>query len=298
MSWLMQLPQDILNEIRTATGRTFGQPKTELLGGGNIDRAFRLTDASECFFVKCAPAPDYPRLKAEAQGLTALQAALAVTVPRVISHGVTGDHAFLLLEYLNLAPADDRGAAEFGFSLARLHRVTDTTFGWESDNFIGTTVQHNSRHTEWPIFWREERLRPQLALAAPGMGRDLFDEGQKLAEGCEAFFSDYRPRPSLLHGDLWAGNWGLDENGLPVIFDPAVYFGDREAEIAMTELFGRLPDAFYQAYHSAWPLDPGYEVRRDLYNLYHVLNHFNLFGGNYLAQARALIQGLLAQISC
>jgi len=291
----MQLSQDILNEIRLATGRIFSQPKTELLGGGNIDRTFRLTDRGEPFFVKCAPARDYPRLKAEVQGLTALQAASAVRVPKVITHGVTEDHAFLVLEYLNLVPADNRGAAELGIALARLHQLSDTTFGWESDNFIGTTVQRNTRHSEWPVFWREERLVPQLALAAQKMGKDLLRDGQKLAQQCEAFFTTYRPRPALLHGDLWAGNWGMDENGSPVIFDPAVYFGDREADIAMTELFGRLPGSFYKAYCDTWPMDPGYPLRRDLYNLYHVLNHFNLFDGGYLAQARALIQGLLAK---
>jgi fructosamine-3-kinase len=124
----------------------------------------------------------------------------------------------------------------------------------------------------------------------------MVDRGQHLLELLPALFSDYHPRPSLLHGDLWGGNWEADGDGSPVIFDPAVYFGDREADIAMTELFGGFDRRFYQAYESAWPLDPGYRIRKQLYNLYHILNHFNLFGGGYARQAEGMIESLLAQL--
>ncbi|HKU69691.1 MAG TPA: fructosamine kinase family protein, partial [Burkholderiales bacterium] len=150
----------------------------------------------------------------------------------------------------------------------------------------------------WIAFWREHRLGHQLKLAetlakTEGNAR-LLDKGARLMEKLPAFFAGYRPVPSLLHGDLWAGNAAMMANGEAVIYDPAVYFGDREADVAMTELFGGFTSSFYSAYRSAFPLDGGYSTRRTLYNLYHVLNHWNLFGGGYGTQAGRMIDELLA----
>jgi fructosamine-3-kinase len=128
------------------------------------------------------------------------------------------------------------------------------------------------------------------------MERALRDKGERLTEHLGGFFLDYRPAPCLLHGDLWSGNAGMLPDGTPVVFDPAVHRGDREADLAMSELFGGFPEAFYAAYRAAWPLDPGYETRKTLYNLYHVLNHFNMFGAGYLGQARRMIQKLAAEL--
>jgi fructosamine-3-kinase len=171
------------------------------------------------------------------------------------------------------------------------------TYGWPRDNFIGSTPQSNQSHRTWAGFYAEERLRPQLQLASSnGMVRELRDQGEKLTDRLAAFFVDYRPAPSLLHGDLWSGNAAQLADGTPVIFDPAVYRGDRETDIAMAELFGGFPESFYAAYRAAWPLDAGYETRKTLYNLYHILNHFNLFGSAYLGQARRMIEKLLVEL--
>jgi protein-ribulosamine 3-kinase len=187
-----------------------------------------------------------------------------------------------------------------GRALAAMHRATGrqagAQFGWRRDNFIGSTAQCNRGRDDWPGFWRDARLLPQLALAARnGLGSRLIDTGERLATVLPRLLSGHAPQPSLLHGDLWRGNASFLADGSPALFDPAVYFGDREADLAMTELFGGFPPGFYAAYTEAWPLDAGYPLRRDLYNLYHVLNHANLFGGGYAAQSQALMERLLAE---
>jgi fructosamine-3-kinase len=182
-----------------------------------------------------------------------------------------------------------------GRNLARMHRVTGSRFGWHRDNTIGATPQVNTASEDWIAFWREQRLGFQLNLAAAkGHGGRLIANGMRLMERLPAFFPGGRPQPSLLHGDLWSGNAARTAEGEPVIFDPAVYYGDREADLAMTELFGGFPRPFYEAYAAEYPLDPGYAARKPLYNLYHVLNHLNLFGGGYGAQALRLMEQLLA----
>ncbi|MGB7551997.1 MAG: fructosamine kinase family protein, partial [Chromatiaceae bacterium] len=184
--------------------------------------------------------------------------------------------------------------AEAGRRLAHLHRQSQARFGWDRDNFIGSTPQPNAEAQDWASFWQTRRLGPQLNLAlAQGFGGRLQDRGRRLGEACPALI-DHSPQPSLLHGDLWSGNMAFDAAGQPVLFDPAVYYGDREADLAMTELFGGFGADFQAAYREAWPLDPGYQVRRDLYNLYHILNHLNLFGAGYLGQALGMIDRLLA----
>jgi len=171
--------------------------------------------------------------------------------------------------------------------LAALHRRQAARFGWARDNTIGATPQANGWCESWTMFWRERRLAPQLALAARNGYRIDVPPVWRLLEGHE-------PAPSLLHGDLWSGNAGFLPDGAPVLFDPAVYYGDREADLAMTELFGGFPGEFYCAYNAAWPLASGYQQRKPLYNLYHLLNHLNLFGGGYLTQVRAALR-LLAR---
>lgn len=253
-------------------------------------------------FRKSGPASDLPRFEAEVDGLAALRATHTVRVPDACGSGVSADgQAWAEFEFLALAPLDRANGATLGRQLAELHRKTGeeaaATYGWPHDNFIGSTPQSNRSHTTWAGFFAVERLRPQLEMASHnGMARTLRDTGEQLAERLGAFFLDYRPRPCLLHGDLWSGNAGALPDGTPVIFDPAVYRGDREADLAMAELFGGFPESFYAAYRSTWPLAAGYKTRKTLYNLYHVLNHFNMFGAGYLGQARRMIEKLAAEL--
>jgi protein-ribulosamine 3-kinase len=224
-------------------------------------------------FRKEAAAERAEAFAAEADGLEALRP--HIRVPGVLDLGVKDGKAFILLEHLDLRRGGDYAA--LGRMLATLHRQTGPRFGWGRDNYIGLAPQQNRWCGDWAEFWRKKRLRPQLDWAAR-KGFTLEMPHLKLLEG-------HRPQPSLLHGDLWSGNAGFTAEG-PVVFDPAVYYGDRETDLAMTELFGGFPREFYQAYDEAFPLAPGYEQRKHLYNLYHLLNHLNLFGAGYLGQVK------------
>ncbi len=248
-------------------------------------------------FVKSLPATEAARLIAERDGLAALAAAAVLRTPTFLAFDTTATEARLTLEHLELRPLDAAAGARLGTALAQLHRVTGEDYGWLTDNFIGATPQLNTPHASWPHFFGERRLRPQLALAAKnGMDAVLLKKGEAVIERIGGLFISYRPQPSLLHGDLWSGNAGQLPDGTPVVFDPAVYYGDREIDLAMSELFGGFPTSFYAAYRAAWPLDSGYEARKLLYNLYHILNHYNLFGGAYLGQAQRMIEGLLTAL--
>ena len=178
-----------------------------------------------------------------------------------------------------------------------MHRVTRERFGWDTDNTIGSTLQINTCEHDWVDFWRTQRLQFQLQLAAEnGHGGRLQSQGEKLLDAFPALFVGYSPPASLLHGDLWSGNYAFNRSGEPVIYDPAVYYGDREADLAMTELFGGFGADFYAAYRANYPLDAGYGVRKTLYNLYHILNHLNIFGEGYRSQAYRMMDALLAEL--
>lgn len=268
------------------------------VGGGSIHAAFAYRTERAPIFVKVCELASAPMLAAEAAGLREIGNAKAVRVPEVFALGKVEDRAFLCLEWLELATASPIAHARLGEQLAALHAHTADEHGWHRDNFIGLTPQRNDRRVDWIEFFRSQRLLPQLDLAANnGADARTIERGRRVAESLAVFFDGYRPRPSLLHGDLWAGNWGAVALGEPVIFDPAVYYGDREADLAMTRLFGGFDAEFYAAYEATSPLAAGASVRVTLYNLYHVLNHFNLFGGAYLAQARSMIERLMGEAS-
>lgn len=267
------------------------------VGGGCINRAVRLTDGVRDYFVKLNDANRLEMFEAEAAGLAALGATNTLRVPEPLCHGIAGGQAYLVMEYVPLGGrAGATSSAAAGERLAAMHRVTAAEFGWGRDNTIGSTPQPNRPSGDWIAFWRDQRLGHQLRLAAgQGYRGRLQDRGARLMEGFGALM-DHAPVASILHGDLWGGNLGFGPSGEPVIFDPAVYHGDREADLAMTELFGGFGGDFYAAYRGAWPLADGYVVRKRLYNLYHILNHLNLFGGGYLSQAEGMIDRLLAEL--
>ncbi len=264
----------------TALQKALRIDSAEPVSGGCIHRCYRVTSAKRHHFLKLNDARYADAFAAEADGLAALRNS-GLRAPEPLAHGIAGDHAYLLLEFLELRSKSDFAA--LGRILATAHHKPGPRFGWERDNYIGATPQRNGWCDDWAEFWRERRLHPQIELAR-SKGFDVEMPALGLLKG-------HKPQPSLLHGDLWSGNAGFTAQG-PVVFDPAVYYGDREADLAMTELFGGFPREFYRAYNEAFPLDAGYEKRKHLYNLYHLLNHLNLFGGGYLVQVKATL-GLL-----
>lgn len=266
------------------------------MGGGCVNAAVRLSDGERSYFVKLNQARRLDMFIAESGGLQEIRATKTLRAPRPLCYGTAGDQAYLVMEYIELNPGRGAAGGQAGRRLAAMHRNLAGGFGWRRDNTIGATVQPNRRCNDWVRFWREQRLGFQLELAARnGHGGRLQRRGEKLLAGLPALIS-HAPVPSLLHGDLWCGNMARDPEGRPVVYDPAVYYGDREADLAMTELFGGFSSDFYAAYREAWPLDAGYGVRKILYNLYHILNHLNLFGDGYLGQAEGMIDRLLAEL--
>jgi fructosamine-3-kinase len=261
--------------------------------GGCIHRCFLLEGGGRRYFAKTNERAQLDNFAAEADGLAALAVAGA-RVPAPLCRGEAAGEAFLVLEYLQMRAGGDYAA--FGRALALVHSSRGEFFGWRRDNYIGRTPQPNRGTASWSDFWRDSRLRPQLELGRKReLGAVVLQRGERLLEALPQLLRGHAPAASLLHGDLWSGNAGFLADGAPVLFDPAVYWGDREADIAMTELFGGFPRDFYSAYAEVTPLDRGYATRKTLYNLYHVLNHANLFGGGYARQAERMIEELLAQ---
>ncbi|VAW74995.1 Ribulosamine/erythrulosamine 3-kinase potentially involved in protein deglycation [hydrothermal vent metagenome] len=265
------------------------------VGGGSINESYCLQGEDRSFFVKLNRADLLEMFEAEAEGLQALRQSGALRVPEPLAWGVAEAQAYLVMEYL---PVGGTGsAAKLGEGLAALHRHTSDRFGWHRDNTIGSTPQRNTQAKNWMEFWAEQRLGFQLNLALEaGADRELEEIGGELIEWLPAFMDGREPEASLLHGDLWCGNYAFTQEGEPSIFDPAVYYGDRETDMAMTELFGGFGADFYAAYNNDWPLDAGYSTRKTLYNLYHILNHYNLFGGSYLSQAQSMMGRLLSEV--
>ncbi len=292
---LMPLWDEIAETISHYTGEPFVVRERHGLGGGCINSAYRIGDGNQSYFVKLNSSDKLAMFEAEHEGLHELAEAAAIRVPQPLATGIAGGQAYIVME--NLALGGSGSQAQLGRQLAALHRHSCERFGWFRDNTIGSTPQSNLPDDSWFNFWREQRLGAQLEMAAGcGASRALQQQGEQLLQVFPSLFDGYTPASSLLHGDLWSGNYAFSQGGEAVIFDPAVYYGDREADLAMTELFGGFSGDFYAAYEEAWPLDPGYRVRKNFYNLYHILNHFNMFGGGYASQAEGMMGRLLAEL--
>ncbi len=282
-------------DIGRVTAEPFRLQHNQGVGGGCISTASRISDGVRDYFIKLNHAAMLPMFEAEAQALSEMLASNSVRVPEPLCSGAHDGQSYLVMEYL---PLEGRANMRLlGEQLAAMHQSTADRYGWHIDNTIGSTPQPNSQGHDWLEFWREQRLGFQLALAARnGYGGELQRKGERLLADFPVLFSSYTPQASMLHGDLWGGNAGGLKDGTPVIFDPALYYGDREADIAMTTLFGGFGADFYAAYNAAWPLDAGYQARRNFYNIYHIVNHLNLFGGGYHGQAIRLIEQVLSEL--
>lgn len=286
---------EIDDAISHATGVLFKSKSSSSIAGGCINQASKIQSMDgRTFFLKINQASFLPFFEAEAEALREIRAAQTIMAPDVITHGLAKDQAFLVLEFIKEGRSSSGSQKNLGTLLAKMHRIEQPYFGWGCDNCIGATPQPNPKTNSWSEFYRDHRLAFQFKLAQ-SKGR-TFDGAHKLLDSIESFFSDYTPHPSLLHGDLWGGNASCDSSGVPFIYDPASYYGDREADLAFTYMFGGFSSSFYDAYNQEYPLNSGFPQRKTLYNLYHELNHFNLFGGGYASSAQSSIDQLLRQL--
>lgn len=287
--------QSIAEHIGQVTGYSFSVKQARGLGGGSINAAFLLCGDHARYFVKTNKAGRQSMFQAEAEGLREMAASHTVRVPEPVCCGDDRTQSYIVLEYLDMAGSADQSA--LGEQLAAMHQVTAKQFGWRMDNTIGATHQPNAWKDDWLDFWRDQRLGFQLQLAAKnGYGGELQSLGEKLLVDMPKLFSGRKILPSMLHGDLWGGNVAGLPDGTPVIFDPAFYYGDREADLAMTYVFGGFNQDFYASYQNTWPLDEGFALRKTFYNIYHIINHLNLFGGGYHGQSIHMLEQVLAEL--
>ncbi|KKC99249.1 MULTISPECIES: fructosamine kinase family protein [Photobacterium] len=282
--------QAISHQLSDVLDQPFTIRERDTLAGGDVNECYCISDGDQRYFIKLNEKEQLPVFEAEAENLRVLQETNSVTVPTSRHMGISRDKAFLVLDFMPMKNLDTESAHTLGQQLAHLHQWGEQPeYGFDMDNFIGLTPQPNQWRRKWCRFFAEQRIAWQLQLCEE-KGID-FGSIDIITGRVIDILSAHQPKPSLLHGDLWHGNTALSVDG-PVIYDPACYWGDRECDIAMTELFGGFPDSFYNGYQSVFPLDDGYSQRRDLYNLYHLLNHCNLFGGEYLEQAERCIRKL------
>lgn len=261
------------------------------IGGGSINDACKLQYGNSSFFVKWNHASRYPGMfEAEAKGLQLLRQAGALYVPEVIGSGGSAQMAFILMEYIEPGRTDGEFWNAFGTKLAQLHRQTADRFGLDHDNYIGSLPQQNAQKAEWPDFFSTQRLEPQLKMARDAglADRSLSRSFQKLYNRMSNLFPD--EPPALLHGDLWSGNYLCSSQKQAVLIDPAVYYGHREMDLGMSQLFGGFDATFYTAYDTAWPLEQGWQQRLHLCNLYPLMVHVNLFGSGYLGQVNRILR--------
>lgn len=285
------LSRAVCNVLSDHTQQQVKIHSSQPVSGGCINSTLSITTSIGNYFVKFNSASAYPQMfEREAEGLQLLASAAAIPAPQVVGLGEGGDQSFLILELIDPAARSKDFWEEFGRSMASLHQHSSDRFGLDHDNYIGSLPQYNAWHHRWTDFFIEQRLQKQVERAYDnGMIESKhLNSFDRLYQGMDAIFPD--EPPALLHGDLWSGNFMVNENGQACIIDPAVYYGHREAELAFTQLFGGFDRGFYQAYHEVYPLQPGFQQRKDLYDLYPLMVHVNLFGGGYLASVESILR--------
>ena len=264
--------EEFTHYLSTQKQVSFSLISVSSVSGGDINQAFHLHTTEGDYFLKINALNQQKLLQAEANNLTALEKTLSITLPKLITVGMFQDFSWLLLEYLPLSRNGDDLQRGKDLALLHHHLSDNKKFGWDEDNYIGRNLQRNLWTDNWISFYAEQRLQPQLTEAVRKSNNlALADLGEQLISKLEQFFDTYQPEPSYLHGDLWGGNSRFLVDGSAVFFDPASYIGDRETDIAMTEMFGGFSNDFYKGYNQVFPLDKGYQQRKDLYNLYHYL---------------------------
>jgi len=280
----------ILAQLSVETGQAIRLISYKPVHGGDISRAFQLITTAGAFFVKVNSSRLADMFRKEYSGLQAIQQTGSVAVPRPLCAGTTGNDQFLVLEWMETGrPADDF-PQQFGHALATLHRQSHIQFGWVEDNYIGSLVQPNHYADNWPAFYASQRILPLMERAAREGRCEKKDVAMALAV-CNKLSSIFPAEPaSLLHGDLWSGNYITGSNGYACVFDPAVYYGHREMDLAMMLLFGGFDPLLYQYYNQAYPLEKNWLRRTDLCQLYPLLVHLILFGGGYYARVKAILE--------
>ncbi len=288
------LPSLLSNEISSLLAEKSGSAvsidRAVPLSGGSINDTYLLETTAGKFFMKYNHASAYPGMfSQEAGGLALLHDAGEIRVPEVVGYGDAGTHTFIILEYLDAAAKQRDFWSDFGMKLAALHRHTGKQFGLKHDNYIGSLKQYNDQHDRWVDFFREQRLLVQMEMAAgsgllPGHVKAAFEQ---LFKRLDDIFPE--EPPSLIHGDLWSGNYMVDEKGDACIIDPAVYYGFREMDIGMSRLFGVFGSEFYDAYNETWPMEPGWRERIEICNLYPLMVHVNLFGAGYMGSVESIL---------
>ncbi|MBR8826904.1 MAG: fructosamine kinase family protein [Gomphosphaeria aponina SAG 52.96 = DSM 107014] len=283
---------EIAAEISKTTETKFQVENHRSVSGGCINQGYQLTGNGKTYFVKINHPSQVEMFAAEALGLKQMLATQTILVPGPLCWGMTDKHSYLVLEWMEFGRGNTQSWEEMGRKLAAMHKAGGASqFGWERNNTIGSTPQLNPWTSNWADFFAEYRIGYQLQLAK-GRGGS-FPATERVVGTVRQILAQINPQPSLVHGDLWSGNAAVTVAGEPVILDPATYYGDREVDLAMTELFGGFPAAFYHGYNEVWSLAEGYQQRKTLYNLYHILNHFNLFGGGYGSQAARMIEQIM-----
>lgn len=287
-----RLWEHLQKEIERVTGVPFSIVNKKQASGGDINQTFYLISDKTKYVVKINSV-DYPTMfEQESNGLNILSKSEAFVVPKVITLGLFEQYRYLILEFIEMS--QQGSIQKFATALATLHCRSHSKFGLEENNYIGTTPQNNSSSKDWGEFFCEHRLAFQLNLLAPKSSNvRIFDRSEQLLNVLPAFLNRHRPKPALVHGDLWQGNYTYTETGKPVIYDPACYYADHEVDLAMLELFGNPGSEFFEGYKEIKTIKSGYSIRKKIYNLYHILNHANMFGGSYIQQSEQLIDDIL-----